>query len=331
MCPASQTPCATTKAIAATKKTVPHRTKRRIGSLELYLPSRTRASKAKTKRAKSSAEAASRAAETSERSDSHEEQRGKPQDLRVAVDLPVRDRDVSSGRDPQQVDHPGRRAESERQEKRPENEVRREGRCRRGRCGLTGSRGGVGERRRANISQEVLEWQTMHRGEPCQRLLGPFFTPAIPETVPCEDRDGGRKSPPRFPHRHRGRDEILRLRHAVRGLEVLQNLGHRNRLRRAGLLERMLAAAAGVQTVRRQNRPDIRESRKQVFDGKLRIKSGLGIHASEDRRETDPPSMIWVINGGIKKAGGSFSCLPPADSRIATTTTLKLEIIPLSS
>src|SRR5262249_61695035 len=57
--------------------------------------------------------------------DAHQEEAGESENLRMSVDLAMRNRDVAASGDAQEVDHSRGRAESERQKQRTEEEVRR--------------------------------------------------------------------------------------------------------------------------------------------------------------------------------------------------------------
>ncbi len=61
-------------------------------------------------------------------------------------------------------------------------------------------------------------------GEPRERLLGALASAAIPEAVALEDRNRGGEAAPRLPHRHRRRNQTVRLGHLMRRLQVREDL-----------------------------------------------------------------------------------------------------------
>jgi hypothetical protein len=68
-------------------------------------------------------------------------------------------------------------------------------------------------------------------------------------------------------------------------LEIVQDLLDRHASSRAGLLERMLAAAAGLEAVRHQGGTEMGIAGEKDLDRKLRIKQSLRFHEGED----EPP------------------------------------------
>ena len=214
--------------------------------------------------------------------DAHEKQRRKAEDLRVAVDLPVIEGHVGARGDAQQVDHAGRGAEGQRQEERSGDEVRREGaRARGGRLGR-GRGGGVAEGGLPDVPEEVVERETVHGGEPRERLVGPFVAAAVAQAVLLEHGARGRKAPRELADRHRRRHEAVRFRRGVRGLQVADDLREVLALGGAGILERVHSAAAGVEAMGGERRGKLRVAGEDVLDGEIRVEAAGVTHGPEN-------------------------------------------------
>ena len=217
--------------------------------------------------------------------DAHEKERGETEDLRVAVDLSVVDGDIAAGRDANEIDHPGRRAQGQGEEQGPDDEVRREeARSLRGRGG-SGSDvldGGL-----PHVAEEFLQWKPVDRGEPGERFVRAVFATAVAEAIALEDRPRRREAARELSDGHRRRHQIVGLARRVGGLEIADDLREVFALRGARVLERMHSAAAAVEPVGGQCRSDLRIPGEKVPYGERRIEWRGFTHRTENGTGSD--------------------------------------------